>query len=220
MSDMRKLLESVNKFAGEPEQKPGDQVRSKDKATSQGDKHPFLKRLVGEAQKFRHVTELRQEYAVFKEDQQAVNPRDKVTMDVPLLLRVMEYAKEDAKTDMDLHHVAERLIELSASGRTLSMSDYSSLVADNVAEQIPAPPTTPPTSTNAATSGSATANPQAVAQMKAQQLKQVADQKKLVQDQIKQTTDQLAALRKQLADLSNPAMVAMAETNTRIGNKK
>ena len=38
---------------------------------------------------------------------------DVVKMDVPLLLRMMEYAREDAKTDMDLHDVAERMIELS-----------------------------------------------------------------------------------------------------------
>ena len=41
-----------------------------------------------------------------------VNPTDRVTMDVPLLLRIMEYSKEDAKTDMDLHHVVEKLVEL------------------------------------------------------------------------------------------------------------
>lgn len=45
MSDMRKLLESMTKFAGEPEQKPGDQVRGKEKATKQ---NPFKGRLVGE----------------------------------------------------------------------------------------------------------------------------------------------------------------------------
>lgn len=45
MSDMRKLLESMNKFAGEPEQKPGDQVRGTDKATKE---NPFKHRLVGE----------------------------------------------------------------------------------------------------------------------------------------------------------------------------
>lgn len=47
--DMRKLLEAVTKFAGEPEQKAGDQVRGKEKATptkSDGE-HPFKGRLVG-----------------------------------------------------------------------------------------------------------------------------------------------------------------------------
>lgn len=46
---MRKLLEAVTKFAGEPEQKAGDQVRGKDvaKATKSGGEHPFKDRLVG-----------------------------------------------------------------------------------------------------------------------------------------------------------------------------
>jgi len=56
------------------------------------------------------------------------NPEDKITLDVPLLIRIMEYAREDSKTDMDLHDVAERLIALSANGNTLTMSDYESIV--------------------------------------------------------------------------------------------
>lgn len=56
------------------------------------------------------------------------NPTDAVTVDIPLLVRLLEYAREDAKTDMDLHKVAENLIELSQSGRTLSMSDYTNAV--------------------------------------------------------------------------------------------
>lgn len=47
--DMRKLLEAMTKFAGEPEQKPGDQVRGTEvaKPTKSGKKHPFQGRLVG-----------------------------------------------------------------------------------------------------------------------------------------------------------------------------
>jgi len=56
------------------------------------------------------------------------NPEDVVKMDVPLLIRMLEYAREDAKTDMDLHKVAENLIQLSKEGKTLDMSDYNSIV--------------------------------------------------------------------------------------------
>lgn len=56
------------------------------------------------------------------------NPADKITVDVPLLLRIMEFAKEDAKTDMDLHHVLENLIELSGQEETLSMQHYDQIV--------------------------------------------------------------------------------------------
>lgn len=58
----------------------------------------------------------------------AANPEDTVTVDIPLLIRLLEYAREDAKTDMDLHDVAERLITLSAGGKTLSMTDYGTIV--------------------------------------------------------------------------------------------
>lgn len=53
---------------------------------------------------------------------------DTVTLDVPLLLRMLEYAKEDAKTDMDLHDVTERMIELAKQG-TLSMQHYDNIVS-------------------------------------------------------------------------------------------
>lgn len=52
---------------------------------------------------------------------------DTVTLDVPLLLRMLEYAKEDAKSDLDLHDVTERMIELAKSG-TLSMQHYNDIV--------------------------------------------------------------------------------------------
>jgi hypothetical protein len=63
------------------------------------------------------------------------NPSDKVTVDIPLFIRLLEYAREDAKTDMDLHNVAEKAISLSETGRTLTMNDYDSLVAGNSEDQ-------------------------------------------------------------------------------------
>ena len=63
------------------------------------------------------------------------NPSDKVTVDIPLFIRLLEYAREDAKTDMDLHNVAEKAIALSETGRTLTMNDYDSIVAGNSEDQ-------------------------------------------------------------------------------------
>ena len=57
-----------------------------------------------------------------------INPKDTIKLDVPLFIRLLEYAREDAKTDMDLHNVAEKIIELSASGATLTMTDYDKIV--------------------------------------------------------------------------------------------
>ena len=45
------------------------------------------------------------------------------------MIRLFEYAREDAKSDMDLHVVAEKMIELSQRGQTLSMEDYDAIVS-------------------------------------------------------------------------------------------
>lgn len=58
------------------------------------------------------------------------NPEDTVSMDIPLLIRLLEYAREDAKTDMDLHNVTEMLINLSKEGNVLTMDNYDQIVGD------------------------------------------------------------------------------------------
>ena len=65
-----------------------------------------------------------------------MNPKDTITVDVPLFIRLLEYAREDAQTDMDLHDVAENIISLAASGKTLTMDNYSSIVGsqEDIAE--------------------------------------------------------------------------------------
>jgi hypothetical protein len=57
-----------------------------------------------------------------------MNPRDIIKVDVPLFIRLLEYAREDAKTDMDLHDIAENIIRLSETGGVLSMKDYNAIV--------------------------------------------------------------------------------------------
>jgi hypothetical protein len=44
---------------------------------------------------------------------------------------MLEYAKEDAQTDMDLHDVAEKAIVLNKSKEMLSMEDYNTIIGDN-----------------------------------------------------------------------------------------
>ena len=63
------------------------------------------------------------------------NPSDKVTLDIPLFIRLLEYAREDAKTDMDLHNVAEKAVAASETGKTLTMTDYDALVAGSSEDQ-------------------------------------------------------------------------------------
>ena len=58
------------------------------------------------------------------------NPQDVVKVDIPLLIRLLEYAREDAQTDMDLHNVTEMLIKLSTEGNVLTMDHYDQIVDD------------------------------------------------------------------------------------------
>lgn len=54
---------------------------------------------------------------------ESVDKKDTVTMDIPLLIRMLELAREDLKSDADLHKVVEKLINIRNKG-TLTMSDY------------------------------------------------------------------------------------------------
>ena len=55
---------------------------------------------------------------------EVANPKDVVAMDVPFLIRALEYAREDAKDDMALHDAVERMIDAAQKGKPLDMSDY------------------------------------------------------------------------------------------------
>jgi hypothetical protein len=60
---------------------------------------------------------------------------DIVTMDVPLFIRVLEYAREDAQEDMDLHDLAEKAIVATKQQGILAMDDYDMLVGDDSIEE-------------------------------------------------------------------------------------
>jgi len=55
---------------------------------------------------------------------------DTITMDVPLFIRVLEYAREDAQADMDLHDLAQKAIAGTKQQGILSMDDYDMLVGE------------------------------------------------------------------------------------------
>jgi formylglycine-generating enzyme required for sulfatase activity len=61
----------------------------------------------------------------FKEAEE-VSKTDTLTIDIPMFIRLMEYAREDAKTDMDLHNVATNLLKIK--DKTISMADYDQVV--------------------------------------------------------------------------------------------
>ena len=61
--------------------------------------------------------------------------KDVVSMDIPLLIRVLEFIREDVKTDMDLHRVVENLIDLRTEG-VLTMDHYDKAVKINMKEEV------------------------------------------------------------------------------------
>ena len=65
---------------------------------------------------------------VNEEEAEAKDAVDTVTMDVPLFIHMLEFAREDAKADVDLHGVAEKAIEINKSKETLSMQDYEDII--------------------------------------------------------------------------------------------
>ena len=49
-----------------------------------------------------------------------------VTVDIPLLIRLLEFAREDSKSDLDLHFITENAIKCNKP--ILTMKDYNSIV--------------------------------------------------------------------------------------------
>jgi hypothetical protein len=66
------------------------------------------------------------------EDQEQENKMDVISVDVPLFIRLLEFAREDATDDMMLHDVAEKLIELCADGDIMQMEQYDEIVGTKI----------------------------------------------------------------------------------------
>lgn len=64
---------------------------------------------------------------------------DSITLDVPLLIRLLEHAREDIKTDAQLHEVVTRVIALSKTGvEILGMEQYSQIVGETPVAKLKA----------------------------------------------------------------------------------
>ena len=63
-------------------------------------------------------------------EQTQEDPTDLIAMDVPLFIRMLEWAREDAETDMELHDATERAIEAVKLRGLLSMEDYSDIIGE------------------------------------------------------------------------------------------
>jgi GNAT superfamily N-acetyltransferase len=74
-------------------------------------------------------------------NKETMNPKDTITMDIPLLIRMLEVAREDIKSDEQLHRLVENVLDLKDN--LLTMDDYDEIVmgiigneGDKVAEPI------------------------------------------------------------------------------------
>jgi|GEM_PF-3854456 hypothetical protein len=56
------------------------------------------------------------------------NPNPTVELSIPLLLRVLEFAKDDAASDEELRKVANNIIELSKVAGELGMIDFEAIM--------------------------------------------------------------------------------------------
>jgi hypothetical protein len=65
---------------------------------------------------------------------EAVDRKDTIIFDIPLLIRVLEFAREELKSDVLLHKMVERLISIRGKG-TLTMNQYGKIVKEEVAEE-------------------------------------------------------------------------------------
>lgn len=62
--------------------------------------------------------------ALVELDNEIKDKKDTITMNIPLLIRTLELAREDMETDAELHRMVERLIELKDK-EVLTMDDYN-----------------------------------------------------------------------------------------------
>jgi hypothetical protein len=119
----------VDKYGADAEKVMTGAAFTRAKSASMKDDKQRIKEMIKKALMGPVKEEAIDSKAFIQSRQSEENPKDVVKMDVPLLIRMLEYAREDAKTDMDLHKVAENLILLSQKGRILDMTDYDSIVS-------------------------------------------------------------------------------------------
>lgn len=60
---------------------------------------------------------------------EAADKKDTITFDIPLLIRVLEFAREELKSDILLHKMVERLLSIRGQG-TLTMNEYGKIIKE------------------------------------------------------------------------------------------
>lgn len=60
-----------------------------------------------------------------------------IRVDAPLMIKLLEYAREESTSDSDLHMVVEKMMKESSDGSVLTMEDYEELVPVKEVTTIP-----------------------------------------------------------------------------------
>lgn len=61
-------------------------------------------------------------------DSNGYEGEDVLCMNVPLFLRLLEFSREDASKDKDLHVITENITKICNNGGTATMDDYDAIV--------------------------------------------------------------------------------------------
>lgn len=153
---MKSLLEKITKFAGEPEQKPGDQVRGSEKAKKSDKDHPFKGRLVGDSRDnmlkgLAQIAEsqniewkLAEMWANFNEEDLGVEPKRpgrksdrparKYAKDGQLSNRYTPVSKEETDESRGHKVIASKLKNIERSSKPLADVDLTAREAQAKAE--------------------------------------------------------------------------------------
>jgi hypothetical protein len=62
------------------------------------------------------------------------NDKDVIKLTVPLVIKLLEFAREEAESDLDLHFIAENLVELSKRGEVIDMKDYKRITLSTLSQ--------------------------------------------------------------------------------------
>lgn len=59
---------------------------------------------------------------------------DIIKIDIPLLMRILEYVREDVKDDVSLHNITQEMIKASKTTGILTMKNYDDIIDTNINE--------------------------------------------------------------------------------------
>jgi hypothetical protein len=62
------------------------------------------------------------------------NDKDVIKLTVPLAIKLLEFAREEAESDLDLHFIAENLVELSKRGEVIDMKDFKRITLSTLSQ--------------------------------------------------------------------------------------